>query len=102
MQNTINSEDIIKGIELSLKNLLNIKVCDDKTIEYLLSSEEVTRYEHLGKGVSAGLVARIIGLLVDVRAGIEVNIDTQTILDGWAINSIIETTKFSQQEKKAS
>lgn len=102
MQNTINSEDIIRGIELSLKNLLNIKVCDDKTMQYLLSSEEITRYEHLGKGVSAGLVARIIGLLVDVRAGIEVNIDTQTILDGWAINSIIETTKFSQQEKKSS
>lgn len=96
MQNTINSEDIIRGIELSLKNLLNIKVCDDKTIQYLLSSEEITRYEHLGKEVSTGLVARIIGLLVDVRAGIEVNIDTQTILDGWAINSIIETTKFSQ------
>ena len=102
MQNTINSEDIIRGIELSLRNLLNIKVCDDKTIQYLLSSEEVTRYDHLGKGVSAGLVARIIGLLVDVRAGIEVNIDTQTILDGWVINSIIETTKFSQQEKKTS
>lgn len=98
MQNTVNAEDIARGIEISLRNMLNIKVCDDKTIEYLLSSDEVTRYEHLGKKANAALVARIIGQLVDVRKGIEVNIDTQAILDSWAINSIIETTKFSQKE----
>lgn len=99
MQNRVNADDILKGIENNLKSLLNVKVSDDKLIGNLLSSDEITRYEHLGKKVSYPLVARIIGLLVNVRKGIDVNIDTQTIIDSWAIDSIVETTTFLRKEK---
>ena len=94
MQNKVNADDILKGLEINLTNLLNVKISDDNNlIGFLLSDDEITRYEHLGKKVSAKLVARIIGLLVDVRRGIEVNLDTQAAISSWAINSIVETTR---------
>lgn len=95
----INSDQIIRQIEFHLKNILNIQICQKDLSNFSFSDDQVKRYKHVCRSIRARVIARIIGLLIDVRKGLSVNMDIQALLQAWIINSTVQVSRIPKTDQ---
>ena len=73
-------------------------ICADDLSQFSLTDDEIKRYQHIGRSIRPRLIARIIGLLVQVRKGLVVNVDMQALLEAWIINATVQTSKYQKTD----
>jgi DNA polymerase III delta prime subunit len=88
-----NSDEIINGLEYYLRNLIIVTLCKDNVQKLNFTQEELKRLEVQSNLVKVGVVSKMIAFLIDLRRGILVNMDLQTLLTKFVVDSIIEVIK---------
>ncbi len=90
-----NSEDILKGLEQHLRNLMICKLCTDDISAFGISDYQAKRYAHQAQSVRPKLAARMLSFLLEVKQAIMLNMDLQSFLIKFVIDSIIVMRKIS-------
>ena len=88
-----DTKNIINKIEYHLKNILNCKICENSISQFGLLDDDIKKYNFISSAVKGRSVAKVIGQLVDIKKGLEVNLDMQMLLEQFVVNSIIEIVK---------
>jgi DNA polymerase-3 subunit gamma/tau len=94
-------ENLLNGLTEHLRNLMVLLTCESTAGLMALNDEEKQRYIHQYKRMSIHLVVEMIDKLYKVHRGILVNQSPQTLLEQFAIDSMISHTKIQRQLKTA-
>jgi len=91
--------EVLNGLVGHIRTLLVIKTAKDTAKLLFLTEEEKKKFAHQAqsKSVSIALLLQMIDLIAEVNRGIALNLNAQTMLEKFVINSII----FSRTENKA-
>jgi DNA polymerase-3 subunit gamma/tau len=97
-----NSGEIIKGLENHLRNLILCKTCTGDLSSFGLLDDEIKRYAHQGEKAKPPLTTKMLSLLVNVKQSVALNMDLQTQLIKFVIDSIIEMRRMTKSKKSPS
>jgi DNA polymerase-3 subunit gamma/tau len=90
-----NKEEIISGLVSYIRKLIIIKVSKECPLE--ITQEDYKKLEIQSKLVKIGTLSKMIENIVNVKKGINVNIDFQALLENWCISSIILINKQNNE-----
>jgi DNA polymerase III subunit gamma/tau len=96
-----NAEQIIKGLEEHLRNLLTINACRQKVEGLGFTEEEIKRYAHQGKIAPPILVSFMLDMIIDIQRALTYNMDTQYQLENFVIKTLIERARQKPKPKKS-
>lgn len=96
-----NSEQIIKGLEEHLSNLLVIAACKENVAGLGFTEDEVKRYANQAQTARPIIVSKMLSMLIDVQRAVSLNLDIQNYLEKFVVDSIIEKAKLTKDSKKA-
>ena len=100
MVNGRNSEQIIKGLEEHLRNLLTVNACKQQVSGLGFTEEEIKRYSHQGKSAPPVLVSSMLGMVTEIQRAISYNMDAQYQLENFVVKTLIERVKQKRDSKK--
>jgi len=95
-----NAKEIIKGLELHIRNLIVCRVCNEASSLYGLSEDEAKKYLHQSEIASPPFASQMWGLIKKSKEEILLNMDTETSLINFAVQSIIIKKKMDFAKKK--
>lgn len=82
-------DTLVNGILSYLRKLLIIKLGQNSFIEREISTDEIKKIEVQASKIDKTLIiSKMIGLLPEIKKGIIYNIDSQVLIEKWAIDSM--------------
>jgi len=97
-----NVGKIVDGITDYIRNLQIYLIGGKDLLSSQVSDEEIKQFASQSNKAKPSLINKMIGLLVDVRRGLVVNMDAQALIENFAVGSMMEVVKLGKnnQEKK--